>query len=438
MKLSRFNVWSLSEQGLVLFNTLTCALALFEGLDAQKLLDILDKQTPLEIPNEFYDAMVEDGYLVDDNFDELAAIKVACIERQSKTEEYSLCVILTMACNFKCFYCFEKHRKEHLSEFEANKVESMIRNICQKATKINLDWFGGEPLVSFKALQAMNDKFMLIARDAGVEYVHSVTTNGYLLTEDVISYLASTPLSVLTITLDGPPATHDEARPLQNGEPTFWVILGNIQNAVTAGLKVTIRVNVTTKNVDLVPELYHILEGRGLKNKVEVNLQAVVSSPSNPCEDLCFSGYDFAHKAMAIYRKAAQEGWIVLPPTEKMKALGFCVGEYPNRLMTDLNGNFYRCPQMFEMSSVGYLGNDGSINLDPKKNDLWVKKDPLHFPECCDCAVLPICMGGCNMKRYGSQVSDYCLDWKHDIPGFLEVLLLNEENIRLSQVTAGN
>ena len=115
-----------------------------------------------------------------------------------------------------------------------------------------------------------------------------------------------------------------------------------------------------------------------------------------------------------------------------MKALGFCVGEYPNRFITDLDGNLYRCGQMFETGSVGALDKDGLIQLDPTKNDPWVKKDPLGFSECRECPVLPICMGGCNMKRYGEGGLDYCLDWKHDVPGFLEVLMLNEENIRLA------
>lgn len=430
MKFSRFNVWSLCGQNLILFNTRTCALALFEDLNAKKVLAALEKRTVEGIPKKFRVAMTEDGYIVHNNLDELDSIREACTERQSRTDEYSICVILTMECNFKCFYCFEKHRKEHLSELEANKVKSMIKKLCESAKIIELDWFGGEPLLSFKALRTMNDEFMMLTQQSGVEYRHSITTNGYLLTNEVIAYLINTPLSVLTITLDGPPDIHDVCRPLRNGGQTFWTILGNIKNAVSAGLKVSIRVNVTTQNADRIPELYLILEKHGLKNKVEVNLQAVVSSPANPCELYCLSGDDFAHKVMNIYKKAAEDGWIVLPPTERMKALGFCVGEYPNRFITDLNGNLYRCGQMFETGSVGALGKDGSICLDSDKNDVWVKKDPLVFPECRECSVLPICMGGCNMRRYSQPSSDYCLDWKHDISSFLEVLVLNENNIQ--------
>lgn len=435
MKFSCFNVWSWYDHGLILFNTLTCALATFEGADADKLQAALAQNTVGKVPGEFLEAMTEDGYITDDDAVETDAIRKTCDERRSRTDEYSICVILTMACNFKCSYCFEKHRDEFLSRHEADKVRLMFQKLCDKAKRVDVDWFGGEPLISFKALRAMNDEFMAIAQKSGVKYQHSITTNGYSLTKEIIDYLSSTPLSLLTITLDGPPDTHNVSRPLRGGGQTFWTILENIKAAVGAGIKVSIRINLTTLNMDRVYELYRILEANGLKNKVEINIQAVVSSSANPCEEVCLSGSDFARKAMSIYKKAALDGWIVLPPTENMKASGFCVGEYPNRFITDLNGNLYRCGQMFETGCVGTLGNDGSLQLNQSINDAWVNKNPLDFPECRECSVLPICMGGCNMKRYTMPGSDYCLNWKHDLPGFLEVLLLNEQNIRNNSIS---
>ena len=104
MRFSQFNVWSLGNQGLILFNTLTCALALFEDVNAKKLSGALEGRTVDGIPEEFQVAMIEDGYIIDGDRDELDAIRKACADRQSRTGEYSICVILTMACNFKCFY----------------------------------------------------------------------------------------------------------------------------------------------------------------------------------------------------------------------------------------------------------------------------------------------------------------------------------------------
>ncbi len=37
------------------------------------------------------------------------------------------------------------------------------------------------------------------------------------------------------------------------------------------------------------------------------------------------------------------------------------------------------------------------------------------------------------MKRFLGDGTDYCLGWKNDLLGFLEVLVINEENIRFVQ-----
>jgi uncharacterized protein len=298
-----------------------------------------------------------------------------------------------------------------------------------KAKKIELDWFGGEPLLSWKDLKTMNNLFLNISKERSVQYSYSITTNGYLLTSNIINYLQLEKPSRLTITLDGPPSTHDLSRPLKRGGKTFWVIFENIKKAVAAGVAVAIRVNVSLKNVDRIPELFDILEAHGLKNVVSVNLQAVVSSEANPYEEYCLSGYTLAHSIMSIYKIEAEKGWVVLPSTENMKILGFCVGEYPNRIITDLDCNIHKCTQMAESDFVGKILNNGKIELDENKDAYWTNKDPLVFKECRACAFLPLCMGGCNLRRIQNDGDQYCLGWKRDVPTFLEVLLLNEKNI---------
>ena len=433
MKLSRFNVWASYDQGLILFNIFTGALATFDQIYTKILLSAFEKYDAASVPIEFLSGMIEDGYLVEDNYDELQVIADACAERQTRTDECFLCVILTMDCNFRCFYCFENRRKESLAVVGTNRILNMFQSLTGRVKKIEVDWSGGETLLSLKVLREMNDRFMVIAQSFNVEYKHSITTNGYLLNQKIIEYLRTTPLSLLTVTLDGPPKTHDACRPFKDDHPTFWIIFRNIEKAVVAGIKVSLRVNVTTRNMGEIHVLYNILENHDLKNKVEVNLQPVVSSPANPCQEYCLSGYELANRVMSIYKEAAKNGWIVLPPTEKMRALGFCVGEYPNRFIIDLRGNLYRCGQMLESDTVGKIVDNGFIKLEPKKNNLWVKKNPLEFADCRECALLPICMGGCNMKRFLGGGTGYCLNWKHDLPGFLEVLVLNEENIHLAQ-----
>lgn len=315
------------------------------------------------------------------------------------------------------------------------RIVRMFENILGKAKKIELDWFGGEPLMSFKEMMRMNDYFTNTSREHGVDYSYSITTNGYLLSDKVIDYLLQEKPSQITITLDGPPEVHNLSRPLKKGKETFNVIFENIKKEVSTGLNVSIRVNVTSKNVGRIPELFDILENNNLKNKVKVDLQAVVSSEAHPYEEFCLEGYELAHSVMSIYLEEAKKGWIVFPPAEEMRVLGFCIGEFPSRYITDLEGNIYKCPQMGENFSVGKVQGNGEIKMDGEANTLWVDKNPLIYGECRSCSFLPLCMGGCNMKRIQNG-KDYCSSIKHDIATFLELLILNEENLSLLKENA--
>jgi uncharacterized protein len=431
MKFSQFNIWASIGDEFVLFNTLTGALATFESCYQESIQRALVSGTAQEISTEFLDDMIEDGYIVEDDADELNSIRIAREDRRSRTDEFSLCITLNKKCIFGCPYCFQVHDGKKLSEDGKIKIVQMFDAISLRAKKIDMDWFGGEPLLSLNDMKKMNDWFINVSKERGVQYSYSITTNGYLLTDDVIEYLQQEKPSRVVVTLDGPPDVHDLSRPLKKGGKTFWVILGNIKKAVASGLNVTVRVNISSQNVKRIPELFDLLEEQGLKNLVNVDLQAVVSSEANPYEEYCLTGHDLAHSVLSICLIEAKKGWIVFPPIEEVRGLGFCVGEYPNRFIFDLDCNIYRCTQMAEGDSIGRILDGGRIELDQKANAFWVDKDPLSFDECRTCAFLPVCMGGCNMKRFQKDSSQYCVDRKYDIPTFLEVLLLNEENLSL-------
>jgi uncharacterized protein len=133
---------------------------------------------------------------------------------------------------------------------------------------------------------------------------------------------------------------------------------------------------------------------------------------------------------MSIYKEAAEKGWVVMPNIDGIRSLGFCSADYPNRYMVNLNGNVFKCGQTFSAEeSVGRVNRKGLLELNQAKCHTWVNKDPSQFEECKVCPFVPICMGGCTLKRSFMANEDCCVDWKYNVPGFLEVLVLNQRNI---------
>lgn len=431
MKFSMYNIWTSRRDGtLILFNSLTGALAVFEKRYSKTVRRSLESKNVSQIPEEFLPALVDDGYLVSQEKNEFSVIEKLVRKRQGWMDEFFLSVVLSLDCNFRCYYCFEKHTGEHMNEAVAQRVLAMIRRNSNRMTKLSVDWYGGEPLLSFKRLRSMNDAITNFSRINGIDYSFSITTNGYLLSKEIVKYIKERPLSYLQITVDGPPQTHNKSRILKNGGPTFDVILRNIKHAVSKNIDIMVRVNITKHNVDYIPELYEIMEKEGLKNKLYLRLKPVVSSPANPCSQCCLVEKELGKKMAEIYRQAAENGWVIFPYVDNLQCMGFCIAEYPRHFIVDINGGLYKCGEIFNSSErVGHIGENGKIVItNQTEYDLWVDKNPLTFSECSRCSILPICMGGCNMKRF-RYGADCCEELKHDLDGFLEILVLNQINL---------
>ncbi len=192
IKFSRFNAWAETKNNeLILYNSMTGALATFEESLSKKVLSALKNNQSSSIPAELINVFIEDGYIIKDNHDELAKINDLVKARQGLIDEYFLSILLNLDCNFGCFYCFETHTGEYLNDVVSQKIATMINKISKTAKKISVDWYGGEPLLSFNRLRLLNNQFMKICNANGVQYCTSITTNGYLLTPSVIEYLGS-------------------------------------------------------------------------------------------------------------------------------------------------------------------------------------------------------------------------------------------------------
>lgn len=434
MEFSHFNVLAELPQGPTLYNTLTGALATFEGKNGSIIHQAISQNDISLMPIRLRRDCIEDGYIVNSATEEMATLRTRNLLGRTQNE-LLISAMLTLQCNFNCKYCFEKDCTDDRPRPSMGKrvEQSFIRYIARQAPKkesISIDWYGGEPLLRFNQLRRMNDAVAAICQESKTEYIVSVTTNGYLLTKAVIDYLRNFNVSHLQITLDGPSETHDYSRTLAGGGPTFERIAENIKRAVDFGIPVVVRVNLWRPNASYINRLYDILESKGLKNKVAVLIKSVLSSPLNPCEEECFSSKEASHRIMAIYKEAAQKGWIVIPYVDTLQGHQFCIVDSVGQIIVDPNGRLYKCGERFTSEErVGHLTIDGNLELDESLWSRWISKDPFIFPECQDCVVLPICMGGCSMKRFWRPQEPCCLDLKFCMDELIEVLVLNQQNV---------
>lgn len=137
----------------------------------------------------------------------------------------------TEGCNLACTYCFEKEmlgcRRMPL-EIAKAAVDLLFDYSRDEAT-VFVTHFGGEPMLSFNAVQAVTEYAEEQAVNRGKAVEFDMTTNGILLTEDNVDYLALHKIKVL-LSIDGLSTSHDRYRIDKRGSGTFERVMTGMGN----------------------------------------------------------------------------------------------------------------------------------------------------------------------------------------------------------------
>ncbi len=142
---------------------------------------------------------------------------------------------ITQKCNFRCSYCVyseafnDRHRAHSLKSmtFEtAKKGIDFLVDHSRDLDSVNIGFYGGEPLLEFELIK----KCVKYAEEVleGKTITYSITTNGSLLTDEIIDYFCNNNISTM-ISIDGPKEIQDKQRRFAaNGCGTFDVIEKNL------------------------------------------------------------------------------------------------------------------------------------------------------------------------------------------------------------------
>ena len=105
----------------------------------------------------------------------------------------ALCLHIAHTCNLNCSYCFASQGKYHgdraLMSFEVGK-QALDFLVAHSGNRKNLevDFFGGEPLMNFDVVKQLVAYARSIEKEAGKNFRFTLTTNGMLIDQDVIDF----------------------------------------------------------------------------------------------------------------------------------------------------------------------------------------------------------------------------------------------------------
>ena len=368
--------------------------------DAMAFPNEIKKTSPV-----FYDKLRINGFLIDDTFDEIEAIRSAYDEAVKK-KDYFLVILPTLNCNFKCWYCVQDHIKSRMSDEMIEKVKTHLEYMInvEKIESLHLEWFGGEPLMYFKKVISPICQFALdLCTQKRIPFYSSATTNGYFLTESILSEVEKFKFEMFHITLDGPKEQHDKVKYQDGCESAFERTLLNIENALTKidRLRIRLRINYTNSNLSqcLVNEINEIISPSN-RGKITVSLKKVWQEKAE--EGL----FVIKEEVLNSFKKSGYKVVLLDATTNYMSC-------YTNKIYynaINYNGNIIKCTacNIFnEDDTIGILNNDGSINCNEKHLDKFRRKT-FENKKCLACKYLPICMGPCAHNYSGEDSMVRC------------------------------
>lgn len=396
MKQSKYNCILQDNTGMVIYNAATDQLVAL----TPQLANIFNesKAAPEKIKAqhaELYDHLLQKGIFVCDDADETEAYIRKREEYERSSGEYTITINPTLACNMSCWYCYESHK--NMPAMSADVKQSVLLLIDKlladnKLKKLNLSFFGGEPLLYFDkvVVDIINHaKMQCKAFDAKLS-IH-FTTNAYLLTDNVLKQLEGLDVS-FQITIDGGKQVHDSVRKTKGGEPTYARIVEHIHQTLSHGFPVGVRFNYTAKSIpsfiDVVKDFSHLQQEQ--KQLVNFTFQRVWQDNEGDADQV---GQQVEH----IERVFEQAGLFV--NNAKSYIVPYCYADGVNTAVVNYNGDLFKCTarDFAPKSKEGTLAADGTLRWNER---LRKRMSIRHGSDTClQCRIYPICHGGCSQMK---------------------------------------
>ena len=127
------------------------------------------------------------------------------------------------SCNLACTYCYANggNYKNENNIMSKKVAEDIVRFLKENMNHIEtIFFFGGEPLLNIDIIEYICGEF----KDKSFKLI----TNGTLINEKIIDVIKKYDIAI-GLSLDGPRNIHDNSRITKEGNPTFDIIIKNIQ-----------------------------------------------------------------------------------------------------------------------------------------------------------------------------------------------------------------
>ena len=330
----------------------------------------------------------------------------------------SMCLNVSHLCNLRCEYCFAdggtyNGAAENMSLDVALKAIDMIVSKSANRHNLEVDFFGGEPLLNFDVVKKTVEYARSIEKAHNKNFRFTITTNAMLLNDEIIDFFNKEMYNVV-VSIDGRRSVHDCVRKTASGKGSFDTAIKNaLRFKQLRKGQYYIRGTYTALNKDFSKDVL-FLNDLGFD---QLSIEPVVLPENHRLaikkEDIEQLKAEYDKLAEAYVERRKGEKWfnffhfmldIYNGPCESKRLVGCGAGN--DYVAVAPNGNIYPCHQ-FDGEKDYVIGNvlDGTFNMEIPK--FFAENNLLKKDKCRNCWAKYYCSGGCaaNAIKYGGGIN---------------------------------
>lgn len=298
-------------------------------------------------------------------------------------------ILTTTGCNARCFYCFEDGVDiKTMSSRTAEQVATYIYNNSSNTEMVELRWFGGEPLVNYKAIDIICSNLQKM----GQPFYSTISSNGTLIgLPHIYNSLKKWNFKKVRLSFDGLKEEHNRRKNYPSIPDAYTVTLENVDKLIAIGVETSIRLTFDENNLNDIFKVAEMLIKRYKDNKlVKVYSRCIFEKLTTIA----------ANNNLAQVKKLVEFKEFIdsllfkngLYDETKWQPIGyqpsFCAANNPNAVVIDPMGRLTSCETI--TPNTQFWGDITNGVTDDNEKNRWIEITPIK-EKCKTCHFLPSC-----------------------------------------------
>lgn len=176
--------------------------------------------------------------------------------------KYTLCI--TQQCNMRCDYCYIGKKTSVMPLQVAKQVVDFIFKNTPPEEKIDIGFFGGEPLLEFGLIKTITKMIESHQSFNNTQVELTVVTNGTIFSDEIADFLNEHNIG-FCVSCDGPSFVQDMFRCFPNGRGSSDIVENTIKQAMEILPSVLVNAVYHPQTFRYLPQVVEYLSSLGLR-----------------------------------------------------------------------------------------------------------------------------------------------------------------------------